>query len=185
MAGRKSSELEPGDGLGLKTPKRKAAPKKRTARQQSILTEQRRTAYAEARSSGLDIATSLATAGYNPDHPSTGTELENHPTVKDLMKAEGRKNAYMLGLSREDVLKGMMEAVDQAKLIADPMTQIAGWREIAKICGFYAPEVKRIEIGDSAKAYIQRMEQLDDAELLKLVNSEIIEAEFTEVDSGE
>ena len=28
----------------------------------------------------------------------------------------------------------------------DPAAMIAGWREIAKLCGYYAPERRRIEV---------------------------------------
>lgn len=171
--------------MARKAPDKSApAAKSRSSRKQSALLEQRRAAFVEARASGLTVADSMVAAGMQPND-GTGHQLEKNPVVQAMLTAQGRKNAYMLGLTREDVLEGMMEAVQQAKLIADPMAQIAGWREVAKICGFYAPEVKKIELGDSAKTFLQRLEQMDDAELLKLANSEVVDVDFTEMPRGE
>jgi hypothetical protein len=155
-------------------------PKGKAQRKNSALLEARRAEYVEARASGLTMKDSMEVAGmkYNP---GTSHALENHPDIKKALSSEHRKNAYMLGLTREDVLEGMMDAIGQARLIADPMAQIAGWREIAKICGFYAPEVKKIELGDSAKTFLARLEQMDDEELLKMANAEVIDVDFTEL----
>lgn len=151
----------------------------KTPRKASALTEKQEK-FALGVASGLTVKDSMAAAGMQP-HDGTGNALTKHPGVQDLMKAEQRKNAYMLGLTREDVLKGMMEAVEDAKIMSDPMSQIAGWREIAKICGFYAPEVKKIEISGKGKALIDRMATMTDEELLQMAEGEPIDVEFTEV----
>lgn len=137
-------------------------------------------AYAEARATGVQLLASMSAAGFTPN-PGDAARLEKMPPVRDLINAKKRENAYMLGLTRDKVLEGMMEAVNQAKILADPLTQIAGWREIAKVCGFYAPEVKRVELGEGAKTYLARLEQMSDEELLKIANAPIVDVEFTEV----
>ncbi len=162
-----------------KTKRRPAKPK--AEREPSVILNDQQKAYVDARASGLEKTPAAIAAGYKGNSPSIATELEKHPGVRDLLQAEQRKNAYMLGITRETVLQGMMDAVADAKALADPMAQIAGWREIAKICGYYAPEVKKIELSAGAKTVLQRMEQMDDEELLRLAESEIIDVEFTEV----
>lgn len=152
-----------------------AKPRKKSA----VLSEQQ-AVYVEARATGLTKKDSLSVAGYSAT-PSIATELEKQPSVKQMLSAEYRKNAFMLGLTRDDVLEGMVYAIDQAKVLGDPMSQISGWREVAKICGYYAPEVKRIELGVKAQAYMQRLEQLGDDELLKLAEGDIIDGDFEEV----
>jgi phage terminase small subunit len=156
------------------------APKKKETRNRSSLLTEKQEKYVEARASGLQVKDSMVAAGMKP-HDGTGNALEKHPGIKSMLKAEQRKNAYMLGLTREDVLKGMMEAIDDAKILSDPLTQIAGWREVAKICGFYAPDVKKVEISGSGKAVIDKMRQLSDAELLQIAEGEVIDVEFDEV----
>jgi hypothetical protein len=135
--------------------------------------------YAVARASGLKQKDAALAAGLAPKD-STVNDLEKTPAVINLLKAEHRKNAYMLGMTRETVLQGMRDAVDQAVMLADPMSQIAGWREIAKICGFYAPEVKKIVLGKRAERVLAEFEQMGDDELLQLAEADIIDVEFTE-----
>ena len=155
-------------------------PKEPKRRNKSSLLSEQRVKFVEARASGLTAKDSMAVAGMKP-HDGTANALEKHPAVKELLKAEQRKNAYMLGLTREQVLQGMMDAIDQAKLLSDPLTQIAGWREVAKICGFYAPEVKKVELSGSGKQVIDRLRSLSDEELLQIAEGDVIDAEFEEV----
>lgn len=106
---------------------------------------------------------------YGPGMNTTDAkDLEANPKITAALVNERAKNAFLLGLTREKVLRGFMDAIDQAKILADPVAQIAGWREVAKVCGFYAPEVKKIEFGGSAKAVLDRMQAMSDEELLRL-----------------
>jgi phage terminase small subunit len=41
-----------------------------------------------------------------------------------------------VNITREDVIAGLKSAIDQAEILADPVAQIAGWREIAKMLGY-------------------------------------------------
>jgi hypothetical protein len=61
------------------------------------------------------------------------------------------------------------------------MAQIAGWREIAKICGLYAPEVKEFRLTGSQEAKMKELQTLSDDQLLELAGS-VIEGESTRVD---
>lgn len=158
-----------------------APAEKKTRAKSSLLTE-RQEKFVDARASGLKVKDAMTVAGMKP-HDGTGNALEKNPNIRQALSAEYRKNAYMLGLTRESVLEGMMEAIDQAKIIADPMSQIAGWREIAKICGFYAPEVKKIEISGTSKTILDRMRSLSDEELLQIAEAEIIDGEATREDA--
>lgn len=151
---------------------------KRPTREKSVLLTAKQAKYVDARASGLTVKDAMVVAGMKPND-GTGHDLERTPKITAALAAERAKNAYMLGLTREKVLEGMMEAIDQAKLLADPMSQIAGWKEIAKICGFYAPEVKKIELSAKAKSYLDRLEQMADDELLRIAEGEVIDGEFT------
>lgn len=156
------------------------AAKEPKRRNRSTLLTEKQEKFVEGMAVGMKVKDAMASAGMKPND-GTGNALMKHPGVKDLLKAEQRKNAYMLGLTREDVLKGMMEAIDDAKLLSDPLTQIAGWREVAKICGFYAPEVKKVELSGTGKQAIDRLRSLSDEELLQIAEADVIDAEYEEV----
>lgn len=125
-------------------------------------------------------------AGFSPQSAaSSARDLERSPKITQALVAERAKNAKILGISREDVLNGIMRAVEDAKMMADPANQIAGWREIAKICGFYAPEIKKVVLDEGAQAYLNRLEKLDDAELLRIAEGKTIDSTAVEVTDDE
>ena len=77
-------------------------------------------------------------------------------------------DAARLGLARKDVLQGLLGAIESAQAQANPMAQIAGWREIAKMLGFYAPERQRVELSADGSAEWRRLEAMSDEELLTM-----------------
>jgi phage terminase small subunit len=133
------------------------------------LTE-KQVAYVENRAGyGMTKQDAAKAAGYAASSaPSTATNLENLPAITEAMAAERARNARMSGVTRQDVIDGIKEAIDQAKLLAEPMAQIAGWREIAKMNGYYAPEIKELRLTGSQEAKMQEMKALTDEELLEL-----------------
>jgi hypothetical protein len=49
------------------------------------------------------------------------------------------------------------------------MGMIAGYRELAKMLGFYAVETKRFEVSGAGQGAIGRLELMTDAELVNLI----------------
>lgn len=89
-----------------------------------------------------------------------------------------------LSITREKIQAMVMDAVDMAKVIGDPNAIIRAAAELNKMCGFYAPETKIIELGAGAREMRNVLESMDDNELLKLLerdDSDIIDIEFEEV----
>lgn len=98
------------------------------------------------------------------------TELLTKPHVQTAVAAQEALVAAEMGVTRQKVIRELQEAVDEARRIGDPMAMIAAWREIARICGLYAPErvTVGIEADPSTAAELRRMETLSDAELAVL-----------------
>jgi phage terminase small subunit len=88
--------------------------------------------------------------------------------VAALIAARQAADSQRLRVQRDDVLRGLLAAVETAKTQANPVAQIAAWREIAKMLGFYAPERVKMELGASAAAELRRLEAMSDDELLTL-----------------
>jgi len=137
--------------------------------------------YVQARASGMPHSASLAAAGLSHSGQRTEKMMLARPAVAAALEAEQKKFQQQCKYKRDDVLNGLSEAIEQAKMQADPTAQIAGWREIAKICGFYAPETKKIELGGSARRLLARFESLSDDELLQIAEGDVIDGEFTDV----
>lgn len=121
-------------------------------------------------------------AGYAaPD--TQGYQIVKSPKVQEAIRFLYKRHEAAAEMTRKKVMDGLLEGIEMAKLQADAGNMISGWREIGRMCGYYAPEVKKIDINISAKRVIDKLETLSDEDLLKMVedNSKIIEAEAVEV----
>lgn len=138
-------------------------------------------AFVRARANGMNCVQAAQAAGYAVPNVK-GYQLEIHPAVQAALKIEWAKAEKLSEMSKKKVMDGMLYAIDQAKLLADPSAQIAGWREVAKICGYYEPQKVKLEVSVSAKRMFSQFETLSDEELLKIAETEIIDVESTLLD---
>jgi len=95
------------------------------------------------------------------------------PRIIAGIAEEKRKNAAAAELKRQDIIDGLKEAVLLSKQVSDPHALIKAWSELGRLCGFYAPEVRKLDISVTAKRVITQMEQLSEVELLQLANEEL------------
>jgi hypothetical protein len=100
-------------------------------------------------------------------------EWKKDPRVQAALAVEREKNAKLAELKRQDVIDGLKEAVALAKLVSDPHALIKAWAELGKLCGFYAPEIKKLDISVTSRRVITQMEGLSERELLELANEEL------------
>jgi len=137
------------------------------------LTEKQRT-FARHVADGKTLKAAAKIAGYAEHDVNSGgrvSQLMQHPRIVAYIQMLHAQNENISQMSRKKVLDGFLEAIEQAKMMAEPMTQIAGWREIGKLCGYYAPETKNINVNVSAQRVLGQFESLSDAELLQVIDS--------------
>lgn len=110
-----------------------------------------------------------------------GHELIRKPHIQDAVRYAYKRHEKVADVSRKRVMDGLLEAIEIAKIQADAQNMVAGWREIGRMCGYYAPEVKKIEVNVTAKRVISQLETLSDEDLLRMVeeNAQVIEGEAT------
>ena len=112
-------------------------------------------------------AAAAVRAGYAPGAArQTAYELLAKPEVQALVAEHETAAAKQLALSREKVITEIKVAIAMAREQQDPTAMIAGWREIAKMCGYYAPERRRIEVSACHDALRVQFEAMSDAELI-------------------
>ena len=132
---------------------------------------------------GETILSAAIRAGYN-DGGTYAYRLAKDPAILKIYHREKEAYAAAVGMTRQKVMEGLLEAVEMAKIQADPTAMIAGWREVGKMCGYYEPVKKQIDVNITGNVVMQRLNKLSDAELLKLIETETanaLEGEFTEV----
>lgn len=146
------------------------------------LTEMQRQ-FVKYHASGMNVTQSLLAAGFK-NAQGTHSRITNHPAVQKALAIERQKYEEASQMSRKKVVDGLLEAIEMAKLVSEPSSMVAGWREIAKLCGYYAPVTKHVAISLSAQGFESRLKQLSDDELAKLAQGETIEGEIVTVEDG-
>ena len=86
---------------------------------------------------GDSIGASAMRAGYATG--AIGYQLVKMPNILALKAKLSAEYAEAGQMTREIVMEGLKEAIDMARLTSEPTAMIAGWREIGKMCGYYAP----------------------------------------------
>lgn len=118
-------------------------------------------------------------------HPSNATNFLRQEEVKEMIAAARAETSEITTLKRMDVLNMFLEAIDMARVLADPGQMINGADKIAKMMGYYAPEVKEININDGSALLQRKFKQMTDAELLKIASGEgeVLEGSAREVNT--
>ena len=117
---------------------------------------------------GDSILAASERAGY-ADGGTYAYRMVRMPNILALYEKEKAAYEEAAQMTRKKVMDGLLEAVEMAKLMAEPMTMIAGWREIGKMCGYYEPIRVKADITVNGAVVKERLEQLTDAELLELI----------------
>lgn len=99
----------------------------------------------------------------------TGSRLLASDAIRKAL--ERRQNALREDflIDRTLVLTQLVKAVHVAKLKGDPANMIKGWVAIAKMCGLFEPERRRITLSGSCPAMQDRYAEMSDDDLLELL----------------
>jgi hypothetical protein len=112
-----------------------------------------------------------------------GVRLMKKEKIKVALHYLHKKYEKASQMTRKKVMEGFTEAIEMARAQGEPATMVNGWREIGRMCGYYAPEKKILDVNVTAKRAVDVIETMSDAELLEMIenDSEAIEGEFSEI----
>lgn len=79
------------------------------------------------------------------------------------------ENAEKFAITKEEVIAEILSAIDMAREHQNPAAMISGLVQIAKLCGFYAPEVSKIELSGSAARLQAKFQAMSDDDLLRII----------------
>ena len=111
-------------------------------------------------------------AGYSPKTAAQiSSENLKKPEILEALSGYQKVLATELNVTRQKVLQELQTAISIAQAQGDASAMIAGWREIARICGYYEKEREfKVSINITAKRMIDKLETMTDDELLKIVD---------------
>jgi len=135
---------------------------------------------------GETILTASARAGY-ADNGTYAYRLAKDPLIIQIYEREKKLYEASCQMTRKKVMDGFLEAADMARLQADPTALVGAWREVGKMCGYYEPVRKKIDISING-SITQKVERLDEATLLGIIrgeiSSDVIDMDLNEVDEN-
>ena len=115
-------------------------------------------------------AAAAVRAGYSPKSArSIAHENLTKPDIQAVVQNRQAAMAQELQITRQGVIQGLLEAVDDSRQQQNPMAMISGLREVGRMLGFYAPDVKRVEMTTDQHITQNHIAAMTDAELLALM----------------
>lgn len=108
-------------------------------------------------------------AGYSERSAKvTACRLLTKANVAHAVAERRAEYAAELQITKEDVIAGVLSAVEMARRQENPAAMIQGCSALARLLGYFTPETARVEIGLDAAAVGARMAALSDADLLAM-----------------
>jgi hypothetical protein len=176
----------PNKDVGQPTPKQRGLAQKKGEQDLRVpLNEQQRTFVNLVVRDKLNPTAAARQAGY-ANYSGVVSNLMSNAKIQHAIALEREEFARASMMTKKKVIDGFTEAIDMARLKADPMVMVAGWREIAKMCGFYEPTRHKLEVSVSGEVVIQKLQQLDDRQLLALADgrTDAIDGEFQVIEAN-
>lgn len=124
---------------------------------------------------GMSLSGAARKAGY-----TNGTMLMKSDAVRRAVEMRREEYAAASRVSKKRVVDGMLEAIEAAKMKADPAVMVAGWKEIGRLCGHYEPTKTQIEVSVNGQVMLQKMTAMSDEELLRLASEDATDADVIE-----
>ena len=145
-------------------------------RPRSAVTE-KQAKFVEAKLHGLSDNAAAQAAGL-----ANGTNTSRSPTIKEQLTAARRWLTDTTQIKRLDVIEGVIDGIEIARMQGDAGNVIKGWTEVGKILGHYAPEVRKIELSLGQSQLLAKFEALSDADLLAIAEGRVINGECTQAE---
>lgn len=93
-----------------------------------------------------------------------------NPAVQAELQARQSVESERLGVCRQQVVAGLLEAAQMARENSDPGGMVRAFSTLGQMMGFYPSRHHRVEVSAPAKAPdLSRFEAMSDAELMALM----------------
>jgi len=109
-------------------------------------------------------------AGYSADTSrQIGSRLLSNVDVKAALQARRQVFQAELGVTRQDVVNGLQGAIVMARNQLNPGAMISGLVQLAKLLGFYEPEVIQVGISPENDRLKAKFAAMSDDELYAVI----------------
>lgn len=125
-------------------------------------------------------------AGYANPESYAYTLEKDHEVMEALAKVQAQ-NAKLSKMTRQTVMDIVTDAIEMARAIQDPTAMLRGAQELSKMCGFYAPEKKTLELTDERNKVRGELALMTETDLIELAGGfkGVLEGEYEVIDSSD
>ena len=132
----------------------------------------RQAAYVDHLLTGCSATVAATRAGFSPRSArQIAVRLMSKASVKAEIQARQAADSQRLQIDREGVIAGLLEAIAEARVQANPAAIIAGWKAIASMLGLMAPVKHQVDARVGGLDELGRLKRMTDAELLAMMAS--------------
>lgn len=108
------------------------------------------------------------------------------PHIQQARKLARDELRGATAISKDDVVHGIRDAIDRARVISEPAVEIMGWEKIAKLLGYDSPATINVNIHASIDALRSQVGRMSDEELVRAVGAgAILDGDFYRVQNEE
>ena len=112
-------------------------------------------------------------AGYSEKSARViGQENLLKPAIKQALEARREAFRVDLALSKDQVVSGLLSAIQMGREQGQPAVIISGLVQIAKLCGFYEPERVSVQLNAAGGHLKSKYESMSDKQLLAIIAGE-------------
>ena len=115
-------------------------------------------------------AASAVRAGYSPKTArAIACELLTKPHIQAVLQAKQGVLAEELRITRQGVIRGLLDAFEMSRDQQNPGAMVAALSTIGKMLGFYAVEVRKVELSAPQSGTYRDFASWSDAQLLEAI----------------
>ena len=112
--------------------------------------------------------------------------VASRPHVKQAREHMREELNGELRVSKEDIMRQMLDAVDRARLLSKPEVEIMGLREVGALAGHYKAPTIDVNLHATVEVLQKNIRQISTEDLIKQLDAdEIIDVAFYPVQHGQ
>jgi phage terminase small subunit len=112
-----------------------------------------------------------------------GQENLLKPAIKEALEARQQAFRAELKITKDDVVSGLLGAIQLGRQQQNPAVMISGLVQIAKMLGFYEPERVSVQLSAAGSHLKAKYEALTDEQLLAIIAGDLSSAQMMVGDS--
>jgi|GEM_PF-3084348 len=104
------------------------------------------------------------------------------PHIIQAREVRRQESLRRLTITKEDSARGILDAIDRARIIAEPATEIAGWKEINNMYGHNQAVKIDVQLNATVEVLQKQIKGISTSDLVKSLEAgNVIDGDFYQI----